>query len=116
MRKNREMNDFLMKIKKLELDSEEGKINFRWGLGLIALAAGLTAKDWILSIICHVVEVIKTCVLKRNVVEETESANVILIIILVMAFFILCIEILYYHDTKKRQLKDKIVEKENNQE
>ncbi len=105
------MNDFLAKIKNLELHSDEGKINYRWGIVLIALAAGLTAKDWILSIICYGVEVIKTCILKRNVVEESESANVILIIILVIIFFVLCIEILYYHDRKKEQIKKEIDEK-----
>ena len=38
---------FLSSIKKLELNTDEGKINFTWGLVLIVLAIALTSSEWL---------------------------------------------------------------------
>lgn len=107
------MIDFLNKIKNLELHTDEGKINYRWGLVLVAIVATLTIKDWVIIGICYVVETVKTYFLHQDIVEEAETANVLMLVIIVAAFFILCIEILYYHDKKKKELNEKIENSKN---
>lgn len=99
------MFNFLNKIKNLELHTDEGKVNYRWGLVLVAFVVALTVKDWVITGICYVVELIKSCYLKRNIVEKAETANVLALVLVVAIFFLLCIEILYYHDKKKKRTR-----------
>lgn len=99
---------FLSKIKKLELNTDEGKINFAWGLVLIVLAIALTSSEWILKIIAFVVGIIKTIVLKTNIVEKYEESNAFLLIIITIAFYVICIWSLLLFDRVKRKNGRKI--------
>jgi cbb3-type cytochrome oxidase subunit 3 len=96
---------FLSSIKKLELNTDEGKINFTWGLVLIVLAIALTSSEWLLKIIAFVVGTIKTIVLKTNIVEKYEESNAFWLIVITIFFYIICIWSLFLFDRMKRKSK-----------
>lgn len=104
---------YLTKLKDLELHTDSGKINYRWGLLLIILMVVLTNTNWILKGLAFVVGLIKTFILNVNVVEEYEEANTFGLIIMTFVFFILCFVILLILEHYKENVKNKI--RENNE-
>ena len=110
-KKGNEIFSYLVKVKDLELHTDEGKINYRWGLILVALIAMLTGSNWILKAIAFLVGTVKTFILKTNVIEEYEEANTMILIILTVIFFVLCIIVLALYDRNKKKT-EKEIEKE----
>ena len=110
--KRKEPIEFLVKLKDLELHTDAGRINYRWGILLVILIVLLTANDGILVAFAYIISTIKTCILKTNILELPESANVWLLIILTLVFFVLCMAILCVYEIAKEKTKEKLKELE----
>lgn len=92
----------------LELHTDSGKINYRWGLLLIGLIIVLTSSNWIVKGIALVVGAIKTFILKENIVEVYEETNTITLIILTFLFFVFCFIVLFVYERNKEKVQQKI--------
>ena len=95
--------NFLKLLINLEFKTEEGRINYRWGILVVGLALLLTATDWILKVISYIVEIVKTAVLQQDITVSFETTNPIIIIVLMLIFFVLCLGfLLILHFNKKK--------------
>ena len=108
MKIGKNIYDFFINVKNLELKTDEGKVNYRWGLLLVVLTISLTATNWLLKGLAFIVGAIKTFILGVNIVENYEETSTTLLIMLTVAFFVLCIIILIVLDMNKRKLSEKI--------
>ena len=79
---------------KLEFFTGPGKVNAAFGVLLVIAMIALTEMDWFIKIILSGVGAIKTWILKENVVEPYESADLSLLIILTVIFFVICFALL----------------------
>lgn len=100
--------EFLVKLKDLELHTDAGRINYRWGILLVILIVVLTANDGLLIAFAYIISTIKTCILKTNILELPESANVWILIILTLVFFVFCMVTLCVYERSKEKTKEKL--------
>lgn len=111
--KANELLKFLKKIKELELETEVGKVNAVFGIGAIFFILALTMYDGLLQGLALIIGIIKTAILQSNIVEECETANVPLMICLLLVFLGVCIGIVYFVEKRKESLQGKINDIDN---
>ncbi len=115
VKKDNSVYKFIVQLKNLELKTDAGKINYRYGMLLIILIAFLTSFSWVLKGISMIVGAIKSFILKENIIEPYEEADAPLLILITIAFFILCFTVLFISNKSKEKLRRQIneINKEN---
>lgn len=115
MKNDNSVFKFIVQLKNLELKTDAGKINYRYGMLLIILIAFLTGFSWVLKGISMIVGAIKSFILQKNIIEPYEEANAPLLILITIVFFILCFIVLFISSKSKEKLSQQIDEiyKEN---
>lgn len=68
----------------------------------------LTTHDWILKLISLFTSFLKTLVLHENIVDEYETTNTLILIMIWIFYFFICIFTLYIFDHSKVKIDAKI--------
>jgi hypothetical protein len=95
--KKEEWMNFYKNLIRVELDTDAGKINFRFGIALVVLCLILAVKDWIM-------ELANISIILMGKEVPKESVNITLMFISIVCFFILCILMLLISDNKKKKI------------
>ena len=96
----------------LEFSTVPGRINAIFGILLVLLAVALTFRDWIIKIILAIVSMVKTWILKENIVEAYETTDTTMVMMLTIGFFIVCFVILFVWENNVESVKRKSSQKE----
>lgn len=99
---------YLKYIKNLELHTSAGKVNVSFGIILTFFILCLTTHDWILKLISLFTSFLKTLVLHENIVDEYETTNTLILIMIWIFYFFICIFTLYIFDHSKVKIDAKI--------
>ncbi len=86
------------KLINIELNTDAGKINYRFGILLIIFCSLFTSKDWITDTVVMILNAVSD-----KKIEYSSSPNIVILLLLIIVMFLMCILLLYITEVGKEK-------------